>query len=66
MDATDESSVEQAFGNATHELGIPRALVATVGGVRPWKTVAETSAQDFRFLFELNLASFFISAKQAM
>ncbi len=66
VDATNESSIEQAFAHAKTDLGIPRALVATIGGVKPWKTVAEMAIEDFRFLFELNLASFFISAKQAM
>ncbi len=66
VDATNESSIEQTFGNASRDLGTPRALVATVGGVKPWKSVSEMPIEDFRFLFELNLASFFIAAKQAM
>ncbi|HET6401783.1 MAG TPA: SDR family oxidoreductase [Candidatus Kapabacteria bacterium] len=66
VDASDETSVEQSFSNAAKALGAPRALIATIGGVRPWKTVAETSIQDFRALFELNLASFFLSAKYAL
>jgi NAD(P)-dependent dehydrogenase (short-subunit alcohol dehydrogenase family) len=66
MDANDEGSVEQSFGKATHEFGTLRALIATVGGVRPWKTVMETSVEDFRALFELNLISFFLSAKHAL
>jgi NAD(P)-dependent dehydrogenase (short-subunit alcohol dehydrogenase family) len=66
IDAMNEASVASSFEKAAMELGTPRALVATIGGVRPWKTVAETSVEDFRSLFELNLASFFIAAKQAM
>jgi NAD(P)-dependent dehydrogenase (short-subunit alcohol dehydrogenase family) len=66
VDATNESSIEQMFSEASQKLGAPYALVATVGGVRPWKTVSETPIEDFRFLFELNLASFFLSAKHAM
>jgi NAD(P)-dependent dehydrogenase (short-subunit alcohol dehydrogenase family) len=66
VDATHESSVEQAFTNASRDLGMPRSLVATIGGVKPWKTVSEMPIEDFRFLFELNLLSFFLSAKQAM
>ena len=66
MDASDEASIEQSFGDASQALGTPRALIATIGGVRPWKTVAETSIEDFRALFELNLASFFLSAKYAL
>jgi NAD(P)-dependent dehydrogenase (short-subunit alcohol dehydrogenase family) len=66
VDATNEASVEQAFANASHDLGAPRALVATIGGVKPWKIVPEMPIVDFRFLLELNLVSFFISAKQAL
>jgi NAD(P)-dependent dehydrogenase (short-subunit alcohol dehydrogenase family) len=66
VDATNESSVQQAFSDAAQKFGAPQALVATVGGVKPWKTVLEMPIEDFRFLFELNLASFFIAAKQAM
>ncbi len=66
VDATNELSVEQSFSTAAREFGIPRALVATVGGVRPWKPISEMPIEDFRFLFELNLASFFIAAKHAM
>jgi NAD(P)-dependent dehydrogenase (short-subunit alcohol dehydrogenase family) len=66
MDASDEASVRQSFANAASDQDAPRALIATIGGVRPWKTVAETSVEDFRALFELNLASFFLSAKHAL
>ncbi|MFI5202533.1 MAG: SDR family NAD(P)-dependent oxidoreductase [Candidatus Kapaibacterium sp.] len=66
IDASDEASVEHSFGDASKELGTPRTLIATVGGVLAWKTVAETSIEDFRALFELNLASFFLSAKHAL
>ncbi len=66
MEATAEPSVEQGFGNAYGEFGAPRAAIATVGGVRPWRTVAETPMEDFRALFELNLASFFLPAKHAL
>ena len=66
VDASDEASIQQSFGNAAIEQGTPRALIATVGGVRAWKTVAETSIEDFRALFELNLASFFLSTKHAL
>jgi NAD(P)-dependent dehydrogenase (short-subunit alcohol dehydrogenase family) len=66
MDATNEESVEAAFTAAASDLGKPRALIATIGGVRPWKTVAETSVDDFRSLLRLNLLSFFITAKYGM
>ncbi len=66
VDAANDTSVEQAFADAAQKLGSPRALVATVGGVKPWKTVTEMPIEDFRFLFELNLVTFFIAAKRAM
>lgn len=66
MDASEEPNVEHSFGEASRASGAPRALIATVGGVRAWQTVAETSVEDFRALFELNLASFFLSAKHAL
>jgi NAD(P)-dependent dehydrogenase (short-subunit alcohol dehydrogenase family) len=65
-DATDETTVSNAFEAAAKEQGTPRALVATVGGIKPWRTVAETTIEDFRALFELNLTSFFLTAKHAM
>jgi NAD(P)-dependent dehydrogenase (short-subunit alcohol dehydrogenase family) len=65
-DAMSEASVESAFSKARDAFGAPRALVATVGGVRSWKTVEETPLEDFRFLVELNLVSFFLAAKHAM
>jgi NAD(P)-dependent dehydrogenase (short-subunit alcohol dehydrogenase family) len=65
-DMTDEGSVATSFEAASKELGSPRALVATVGGVKPWRTIAETTTEDFRALLELNLVSFFLSAKHAM
>ncbi|SRR5579883_1345296 len=66
VDITSESSTEEAFQKAASEMGVPDALVATVGGIRSWKPVAETSVDDFRALLDLNLVSFFVSAKQAL
>lgn len=66
MDATNEASVTDAFELATQRVGTPDAVIATVGGVRSWKPVAETSLADFRDLFELNLQSFFLTAREAM
>src|SRR5436189_4503713 len=66
IDAMSESSVEGAFANARGLFGDPRALIATVGGVRSWKPVVETPLEDFQFLVNLNLISFFLSAKHAM
>ena len=66
IDATSESSVESAFTEASERFGHPRALIATIGGVRSWKTIEETPLEDFRFLVDLNLVSFFLAAKHAM
>jgi NAD(P)-dependent dehydrogenase (short-subunit alcohol dehydrogenase family) len=66
MEAANEESVESGFAKAASGLGTPRALIATIGGVRPWKTVAETPVEDFRALLALNLISFFICAKHGM
>ena len=66
IDASDEAGVEKSFGDAARVLGEPQALIATVGGVGAWKTVVETSIEDFRALFELNLVSFFLTAKHAL
>ncbi len=66
MNAVEEQSVERRFAMAAQELGPPRALIATVGGVRPWKSVADTPLEDFRALLDLNLTSVFLSAKHAL
>lgn len=66
IDSSNEPSIESAFASAAHELENPRALIATIGGVRSWKTVKETSLEDFRALFEMNLQTFFLSAKHAL
>ena len=65
-DALIESSVDVNFQKASTNLGTPQALVATVGGVRPWTPVSDMSLEDFRFLVDLNLVSFFLAAKYAM
>jgi NAD(P)-dependent dehydrogenase (short-subunit alcohol dehydrogenase family) len=66
IDAANEASVESAFAKARDAVGAPRALIATVGGVRSWKTIEETPIEDFRFLVDLNLVSFFLAAKHGM
>jgi NAD(P)-dependent dehydrogenase (short-subunit alcohol dehydrogenase family) len=65
-DAFSESSISENFQKALADLGTPRALVATVGGVKPWTSVSDMSLEDFRFLVDLNLVSFFLAAKHAM
>lgn len=66
MDATDEQSVSLAFEKAVECVGRPHVLIATVGGVRSWKPIAETSTDDFEALLRLNLLSLFLTSKHAM
>lgn len=66
VDAANDASVAEAFRTAVREVGTPRALIATIGGVRPWKTVADTTVEDLHALLDLNLTSFFLAAKYAM
>ena len=65
-DATDEGALAAVMKEAVLELGAPRALVATVGGITPWKSVTETTVESFRDLVELNLTSLFVAAKVAL
>ena len=65
-DALQENNIESNFAQAASDLGTPRALVATVGGVKAWTSVSDMSLDDFRFLVDLNLVSFFLAAKYAM
>ena len=65
-DLTNEDSVQQSFATAMADTGAPTALIATVGGVRPWKLTRDTKIEDFRALLELNLVSFFLAAKHGM
>jgi NAD(P)-dependent dehydrogenase (short-subunit alcohol dehydrogenase family) len=58
-DSMNEAAVTASITTAAQQLGSPRALIATVGGVRPWKPIAETSPEDYRFLIDLNLSSAF-------
>lgn len=62
----DEASADKAFTAACLDIGPPNMLIATIGGVRPWKQIKEMPAEDFRYLFELNLMTFFVASKLAM
>ncbi len=44
----------------------PRALIATVGGVRPWQTIEKISPADFDFVVQLNLNSVFYAIRAAL
>ncbi len=66
VNMVNEADAEKAFTAACLDIGPPNMLIATIGGVRPWKQVKEMPAEDFRYLFELNLMSFFVAGKLAM
>jgi NAD(P)-dependent dehydrogenase (short-subunit alcohol dehydrogenase family) len=58
--------VHEAFQKASAELGAPEALIATVGGVRGWKSISETNLEDFRYLLDLNTVTAFLALKHGM
>lgn len=66
VDSSEEKSVEAAFERAAEKFGMPRALIATIGGLKPWAEVVETTAEDFLFVMNLNLVSSFICTKAAL
>lgn len=66
MNATDETSVMTAFQDACIHLGRPDLIISTVGGVKSWKTIRDTPAEDARYLLELNYVSAFLSVKFGM
>lgn len=63
-DATREASVQRAFGEIEAQLGVPDALVHTVGtwGAAP---LAETALEDWQQLVDLNLTSAFLCFRAA-
>ncbi len=62
-DMLDVDSVAEAFSKANK---MPRALIATVGGVKPWSTVEEIVPEDFDFVVRLNLHSAFYAVRAAL
>src|SRR5438874_11209525 len=52
IDSADEASVKIAFTKAHAELGAPRLLFATIGGLKPWAAHEEISLEDFRFVMD--------------
>ena len=66
MDAISETSVHEAFSLATERVGRPDAVIATVGGVSRWKSIAETTVEEFRYLIDLNLTTFFLTSREGM
>src|SRR5437762_3256236 len=63
FEASDEVSVDHAFKEASRVMGNPRAVISTVGGIKPWKSVTEMGLEDFRVLLDVNLTSAFLAAK---
>jgi NAD(P)-dependent dehydrogenase (short-subunit alcohol dehydrogenase family) len=66
FDSADEQSVESAFAQAVGRFGVPRAMIATIGGIKPWASIENVDINDFQFVLQLNLTSAFISIKQAV
>ena len=64
--ALDDGAMNAAITTATQQHGAPRALIATVGGVKPWKAVQEITADDFKFLIDLNLNSAFYALRSTL
>ena len=64
-DLVSEDGVTAAFETAAG-MGRIYALVHLLGGVRGFQPVSETSMDDWDFLIELNLRSFFLSSRLAM
>ena len=66
IDGTIEADVQTAFDKASSELGAPDAVVATVGGVKPWTRIDEMTYDDFNFIVKLNLSTTFLAVKHGM
>ncbi len=66
MDATSEESVTKAFTEAAKQLGSPRVMVTTVGGIKAGSLVADTSLSDFSSMMQLNVVTTFLASREAM
>lgn len=66
FDSSDDISVGSAFTQAQNSLGPARALVATIGGIKPWAGVDEMAPADFDFVWRLNVVSAFLSIRHAL
>jgi NAD(P)-dependent dehydrogenase (short-subunit alcohol dehydrogenase family) len=64
-DATDPSSVEQAFGKLREELGDPEVLVYNAGAFQ-MGGILEVSPEQFDFCFKANCAGAFYAAQQVL
>lgn len=64
-DATEPSSVEQAFGKVREELGDPEVLVYNAGAFQ-MGGILEVSPEQFDFCFKANCAGAFYAAQQVL
>ncbi|CAN5541249.1 SDR family NAD(P)-dependent oxidoreductase [soil metagenome] len=64
-DATEPSSVEQAFGKVREELGDPEVLVYNAGAFQ-MGGILEVSPKQFDFCFKANCAGAFYAAQQVL
>ena len=64
-DATDPSSVEEAFGRLREELGDPEVLVYNAGAFQ-MGGILEVSPEQFDFCFKANCAGAFYAARQVL
>ncbi len=64
-DATEPSSVEQAFGKVRVELGDPEVLVYNAGAFQ-MGGILEVSPEQFDFCFKANCAGAFYAAQQVL
>jgi NAD(P)-dependent dehydrogenase (short-subunit alcohol dehydrogenase family) len=61
--ALDAASMFEAFNRPTSP---PRALIATVGGIKPWMNAEEIPPTDFDLVIQLNLHSVFYAIRAAL
>lgn len=66
FESFEEQSVASAFAAGAGAFGAPRAVIATIGGIKPWAPVEEIAINDFQFVLNLNLLSAFLASKHAI
>lgn len=64
-DVTDERAVAEAFGRIREEVGVPSALVHTVG-MWAGAPLAETALSDWETVLRVNLTSTFLCFREAV
>lgn len=66
VDMTDPESVSAGYQQVLDKHGRVEILINTIGGFRGGKPVADTSLENWDFMFELNVRSVFTSCKVAV